>query len=216
MVDLDFAIEGVRADPDAASPLLRLALRLKNQTPALPILNIMLNCQIRIEPAQRSYAKPEHESLKELYGEPSQWGHTLRSLLWTHTNVSVPAFGQECTVDLPVPCSYDFNIAATKYFHGLKDGEVPLTLLYSGPVFYRDTDGQMQIAQIPWTKESTFRLPVSVWQAMMDHYYPESAWLCLRRDTFEQLYRYKRQKGLLTFERAIEDLIETSMASPSP
>ena len=50
----------------------------------------------------------------------------------------------------------------------------------------------------------------------MDHYYPESAWLCLRRDTFEQLYRYKRQKGLLTFERAIEDLIETSMASPSP
>jgi len=213
MIDLDFAIEGARPEQYAASPLLLLALRVTNQTPVLSVLNIMLNCQIRIEPAQRSYAAPERERLGELFGEPQRWGQTLRSLLWTHTSVSVPAFDHECVIDLPVPCSYDFNIAATKYFYGLEDGEVPLTLLYSGSVFYREADGQLQIAQIPWAKENSFRLLVSVWRAMMEHYYPQSAWLCLRRDTFEELYRYKRQMGLLTFEQAIEQLIETSMAS---
>lgn len=127
--------------------------------------------------------------------------------------MSVPAFEQECAIDLPVPCSFDFNIAATKYFYGLEDGDVPLNLLYSGSVFYRGPDGLLQIAQIPWTKENAFRLPVSVWHAMMEVHYPKSAWLCLRRDVFEQLYRYKRQKGLVTFERAIEELIETSAGS---
>ena len=34
-------------------------------------------------------------------------------------------------------------------------------------------------------------------------HHPNSAWLCLRRDAFEQLYDYKVRHGLPTWEQAI-------------
>ncbi len=125
-------------------------------------------------------------------------------MLWTHASVVVPPFTGRPSVDLPVPCSFDFNVAATKYFHALEDGEVPLCLLFSGTIFYTDDDGFLQVSQIPWEKETSFRLPVSVWKDMMELYYPNSAWLCLRRDAFDRLYRYKSRQGIPTWEQAIE------------
>jgi hypothetical protein len=116
-------------------------------------------------------------------------------------------------VKLPVPCSFDFNIAATKYFHGIEDGEAPLIFLFSGSVFYRDENDNLQIGQIAWSKESAYRLPVRVWRSMMDHYYPQTAWLCLRRDAFDELYRYKRAKGLPSFEQALDDLLVAKSTS---
>src|SRR5258707_88849 len=71
----------------------------------------------------------------------------------------------------------------------------------------RVTDGDLQVAPISWEKEAVFRLPVHVWRAMMDHYYPNSAWLCLRRDLFERLYRYKVEHGLPTWEQTLESLL---------
>ena len=59
----------------------------------------------------------------ELFGEPERWSSTLRNLLWTHASVTVPSFEESCLVDVPVPCTYDFNVAAAKYFYGLEDGE---------------------------------------------------------------------------------------------
>jgi methylthioribose-1-phosphate isomerase len=38
---------------------------------------------------------------------------------------------------------------------------------------------------------------------MMEMHHPNSAWLCLRRDCFEQLYNYKVRHGLPTWEQAI-------------
>ena len=105
-------------------------------------------------------------------------------------------------MDLPVPCTFDFNVAATKYFNALEEGEVPLSLLFSGTVFQDVTDSGLQVAQIPWDREATFRLPVQVWKEMMDHYYPNSAWLCLRKDVFDRLQQYKSKQGLPTWEQA--------------
>jgi hypothetical protein len=42
---------------------------------------------------------------------------------------------------------------------------------------------------------------------MMDLYYPNSAWLRLRRDVFESLHAFKQQQGLATWEDAIEHLL---------
>lgn len=216
MVDLDFAIEGVEIERHAMSPLLRFALRVVNNTPSRRVLSVMLNCQIRIEPARRRYGASEQERLSELFGTPERWGTTLQSFLWTHVNLTVRGFGDEVAAELPVPCSFDFNIAATKYFDGLKDGEVPLAFLFSGSVFYREPDGQLQIRQIAWTKESAFHLPVAIWRELVEHYYPHSAWLCLQRDAFDALCRYKRQNGLPTFERAIEDLLHRRLVEAPP
>ncbi|MGI9034456.1 MAG: DUF6084 family protein [Pyrinomonadaceae bacterium] len=41
----------------------------------------------------------------------------------------------------------------------------------------------------------------------MEHYYPNSAWLNLRRDVFEKLQDFKMQRGFPTFEQALEILL---------
>jgi hypothetical protein len=137
-------------------------------------------------------------------------------MLWTFTNVNVPAFTESVLVDLPVPCTFDFNVAAAKYFYALENGEVPLTLLFSGTVFYDAGGDQLQVAQIPWEKEAAFRLPVPVWKAMMDHYYPNSAWLRLHRDVFDRLYLYKIRSGLPTWEQVLESLLPQEQEEGRP
>lgn len=207
MPDLSFEVEKAEAVPFAAAPLLAFKLRVSNRDADEPIHTIALRCQIMIDPARRGYRGEDQERLRDLFGEPERWGQTLRPMLWTHTSVVVPSFTGGTTVDLPVPCSFDFNIAATKYFAGLSDGEVPINLLFSGTVFYVAESGALQVAQIPWEKETRYRLPVQVWNQMMDIYYPNMAWLCLRRDVFDRLYRYKVRHGIPTWEQAIERVL---------
>ena len=122
-------------------------------------------------------------------------------MLWTHTNIVVPSFIGSTEVDLPAPCTFDFNVASAKYFHALENGVVPLLLLFSGTVFYADGDAPLQVDQIPWSKEAAFELPVGVWKQMMDEYYPNTAWLCLSREVFDRLHQYKMDRGLPTWEQ---------------
>ncbi len=210
-VNLDFAIDGVEPERSAASPLLLFKLRIAQTSaagmPVTPIQSVLLRCQVRLEPARRRYTAPEQVRLLDLYGAPERWGKTLRPSLWTFVSVFVPPFTEGCTVDLPVACSYDFNLATTKYFAALGDGDVPLCFLFSGTIFYQDNNGALQVAQIAWEKEASFRLPVLVWQDLMDRYYPNSAWLYLRRDVFDRLHQYKSRHGLATWEQAVEQLL---------
>jgi len=48
---------------------------------------------------------------------------------------------------------------------------------------------------------------VQVWRDVIEAFYPNTAWLCLRRDAFERLYQYKIRKGIPTWEQAIEELL---------
>jgi hypothetical protein len=160
---------------------------------------------------------PEQERLLDLFGEPARWGQTLQSMLWTHTSLVVPPFTGQTVVDLPVSCTYDFNLATTKYFYAVEDGEIPLCLLFSGTIFYAEKeDGPLQVSPISWEKEANFRLPVQVYKAMMDHYYPNTACLCLRQDVFDQLYLFKSRLGLPTWEQALERLLDASREQVEP
>lgn len=207
MPDLNFQVEAAEAVPFAASPLLAFKLRIVNPKANEPIQTIALRCQIQIEPARRRYSAEEQERLLDLYGEPERWGQTLRTTLWTHASVIVTPFVGSTLVDLPVPCTFDFNVAATKYFAGLEDGEIPLNLLFSGTIFYEAEGGSLQVAQISWEKEAKHRLPVRVWKEIMEIYYPNSAWLCLRRDVFDRLYQYKMRHAMPTWEQALESVL---------
>lgn len=207
MPDLSFSVAGAEAVSFAASPLLSFKLRIRNANAGEQIQSIALRCQIQMETTKRRYSPQEQSRLFELFGEVERWGRTLRSMLWVHTSATVPPFQGETTVDMPVPCTFDFNIAATKYFAGLEDGVVPLTLMFSGTIFYESSDAGLQVEQISWDKEAPFKLPVNIWRNMMDHYYPNSAWLCLRRDVFERLRRYKMERGLPTWEQTLESLL---------
>jgi len=207
MSDLGFRVESIEAIPFAASPQLVFRLRVTNSPVDQELHAIALRCQIRIDPAARSYSDIERSGMLELFGEPSRWGQTLRSMLWTHATAMVPSFTGETRIELPIPCTFDFSIATTKYFHALRDGSIAVKLLFSGTVFYRNPDGDIQVSQVPWDREADCRLPASVWQEMMDQYYPNSAWLCLHRSDFNRLAHFKAKNGLATWERVWERLL---------
>jgi hypothetical protein len=213
MPDLRFAVLGAETVPYAAAPMLSFRLGITATPADTAIGAVTLQCQIRIEPLRRRYAESEQEGLRDLFGTPDRWSQTMHSLLWTHTSANVPPFREAVEISLPVPCTYDFNVAAAKYFYALEDGEIPLLLLFSGTIFYEAADGALQIAQIPWEREATFRLPVATWKGMMDQYYPNSAWLNLRADVFDRLYRYKIRRGLPTWEQALDTLLDATEAA---
>ena len=209
MPDLSFQVNSVEMLSFAAVPTLKFKLQVVDGATTELIHSVVLRCQIQIAATRRHYGAHEQEGLQDLFGDPDRWSQTLRSMLWTHASVVVPPFSGTTTVDLPVPCTYDFNVAATKYFHALDEGEVPLLFLFSGTIFYAAGDGAFQVAQISWDQEAPFRLPIAVWKQMMQHYYPNSAWLNVRHDVFDRLYRYKMRRGLPTWEQAIESLLPT-------
>jgi hypothetical protein len=207
MPDLGFHIDSAQVAAFAATPTIAFKLRITNGDPHETIHSVALRCQIQIEATRRRYAAEEQQKLRDLFGEPERWSQTLKNLLWTHVSVNIPPFQDTTVVEVPVPCTFDFNVAATKYFHGLAEGEVPISVMFSGSVFYSHEGGNMQVAPISWDKEARYRLPIQVWQDMMDTYYPGSAWLCLRRDVFERLYEYKVRNGIPTWEEALQNML---------
>ena len=206
MSSLSFEVLGARAEPYAAVPTLVFRLRIAEAT-GERIHTIALRCQIQIEPRQRHYTGREEERLLELFGEPHRWGQTLKTVLWTHASLMVPGFEGSTEVDLPIACTYDFEVTAAKYFHGLDDGEIPLLLLFSGTVFQRGESG-FSVEPVPWEKEASFRLPVRVWRELMDRYFAGSVWIRLRRDSLDALHRFRGRRALPSWDEAIEVLLK--------
>ena len=206
MPDLNFQVEGIAAVPYAALPLLSFRVRVTNADSEEMIHSVVLRAQIQIEVTRRHYSPQEQAQLRDLFGEPERWGQTLKNMLWTHASVTVPPFQKETTVEILVPCTFDFSVGATKYFYGLQEGDLPLNFLFSGTVFYRGVEDALQVAPISWEKEAKFKLPLKTWRNLIDEYYPNTAWLCLRRDAFERMYEYKVRNGIPTWEEVIERL----------
>jgi Family of unknown function (DUF6084) len=202
---LGFAVEDATAVRYAAAPTLALALRVESDK---PVRSLSLNVQIRIVPTRRSYDAADEDGLVELFGTPERWGETLRGFLWTNTTLVVPPFDGSTRVNVAVSCTYDLEVAATKYFHALGDGEVPLEFLFSGTVFYLGDGGALRTAQVPWESEARFRLPVSTWKLAIENHFPGSAWLRVHKDVFDRLAAYKGRRTLPTWEATIEDLLE--------
>jgi hypothetical protein len=207
MPNLSFSIEEATVIPFAVAPTLAFKLRTTNAVAGETIHTVALRCQIEIEVTRRRYTPEEQSRMRDLFGEPERWSRTLRNLLWTHASVVIPSFQDNTLTDLPVPCTFDFNVAATKYFEGLTDGQISIRLMFSGTVFYADAEEVLQVAPISWDQEARFSLPVQVWRDMMNAYYPNSVWLNLRRDVFERLSQYKMQRGIPTWEQALESVL---------
>jgi hypothetical protein len=215
MPDLDFAVTGVAHASHGLTPLLHFKLAITNQPPNETIQSVILQAQIQIQAPGRSYSDAEKPKLIDLFGTPDQWGTTLRARLWTLSNTTVRTFSGATEAVLPVPCSFDLNVAGTKYFYALEGGEVPLLFLFSGTIFYAAPDGHLQVQQISWNKECTYRMPVSVWQRMMDEHYPNSAFISLQRDVFDRLNDYKQSAGVSSWEQALDKLLaEKTEAAP--
>jgi Family of unknown function (DUF6084) len=204
------AVIGGRVEPHALVPTLTFTVRVAVGE-AERVHAVALRCQIQIEPGARRYVPAEGERLYELFGEPVRWHDTLKPLLWTQLSVLVPSFTGTIDVDVPVACSYDLEVAASKYFHALDHGEIPLLFQFSGMVFFAG-DERFSVSPIGWDEDASFRLPVAVFREVIDRYFPNSAWLRLSREQIDALHRFKGRHALPTFDHAIGALLARAEA----
>lgn len=206
MSELRFDVLDIAAERWAAAPTLMVRLAVA-ETTGETVHAVALRVQVRIEPQRRGYSDGERAALLDLFGEPERFGSTLKPFLWTHATAMVPGFSGRTEVDVPLPCTYDFEVAAAKYLHGLEDGGVPLALLFNGTVFTRGRTGFV-VTRIPWDTEAAYRLPVGVWREAMDYHFPGSGWVRVDRETLTRLQRYKARRALPTWEDAFALLLE--------
>jgi Family of unknown function (DUF6084) len=202
--ELSFAVEGAAPLEHAAAPTLRFALRIESRDER-PIKSILLDTQIQIAARRRPYDAAAHDRLFELFGPTANWGTSLRTLLWTRMTRVVPPFTGATVVDLDVPCSYDLEVIASRYFDALADGDVPLEFLFSGTVF---AGTPLQVTRLSWEQEAEYRLPVGVWKETLDRHFRGTAWLRLGKDAFDRLSAYKSRHALASWDEALDSLLE--------
>jgi hypothetical protein len=205
--DLQFSIESDEPLHFAASPHIVFKLRVTNRTNQT-IHSVVLKCQIHLDVSRRRYSPSEQQRLADLFGAPAHWGQTVHSMLWTTLSTVIPSFNDSIVVDLEIPCTFDFNVAATKYFDAVADGEIPICFYFSGTVFYANAYSHIQAGPISWEQEAVYLMPIRTWREMMDAYYPKTAWICLGRDVFDRLYEYKMRHGIPTFDQALIRVLE--------
>jgi hypothetical protein len=205
VADLTFDCIGAQAERYAVLPTISLALRI-SETSGQRIDTIALRCQIRIEPSRRRYTSAEEERLRDLFGETTRWADTLKPMQFTNLSTMVTRFSGSTEVQLPVNFSYDLEIGSGRYFASLETGEIPLLLLFSGTIF-SVVDGRMQVQQVPWSKEATYRLPVSVWREAVDAHFPNMAWITMSRETLSGLERFKSDRALPTWDATLNALL---------
>ena len=206
MSPVSFEVVGAKVEAYAAVPTLALRLRIV-AADGQPVHALALRSQIMIEPKRRHYEPDEEDRLTDLFGETPRWGDTLRPFLWTNVSMTVTGFTGETEVDLPITCTYDFEIAAAKYMHALDDGEIPIVVMFSGTVFGKSAAG-LNAAPVSWSEEASYRLPVALWRDMMDLYFPNTGWLRLRRETIDALQRYKSARAMLSWDETFERLLK--------
>lgn len=206
MADLQFSVLDVVPERYALAPLLNLTLRITDAGGAR-VHAMALRCQLRIEPSRRTYDVGEVERLGDLFGERSRWGDTLKPMQLCTVETMVAGFTGSIDTTFQVPCSYDTEVGAVRYFHSLRGGDIPLLLLFSGTVFVDGGNGFF-VEQVPWDRETTYRLPVRVWRELMDRHFPGSGWLTMRIETLDLLLRFKSRRGLPTWDQALTTLLK--------
>lgn len=213
MTELSFTCIDVAFERYAMAPTLLFRLRI-DAAAGQRVRAIALRCQFRIEPQRRGYGEQEAERLVELFGERSRWGDTLKPFQFANSSTTVASFTGSIEVDVTVPCSYDMEVAAGRYFHAIEDGEIPFILLFSGTIF-GDGEKGLWVEQVPWHAEARYRVPVKVWREMMDTHFPGSGWLRLQRETIDALAEFRAVRTLPSWDDTILAVLAAAQQTPS-
>jgi hypothetical protein len=209
MAELAFGCTGAQSARYAATPTLNFALQITENT-GVRVHSIALRCQIRIEPHRRRYSPDEARRLNDLFGDTSRYAETLKPIQLATVTAMVPGFTSLTEIELPVPCTYDLEVASARYLQGLDDGTIPLLLLFSGTVFTARGES-LGVELIPWSSEATYRMPVAVWQDVVNDHFPGCAWLRCTRETLDALSVFKAEHALPTWDATLSALLALSV-----
>jgi hypothetical protein len=176
---------------------------------------IALRCQIWIEPHRRRYSEDEARRLHDLFGDTERWAETVKPIQLAAVSAMVPAFTRRTEVSLEVPCTFDLEVASGRYLQGLDDGTIPLLLMFSGTVF-TTAGGGLRVEPIPWASEASYRMPVSVWQDVVNQHFPGSTWLSCSRETLDALSVFKAARALPTWDATLTALLASAQPREAP
>lgn len=208
MSSYTFTVLDITAEPYAASPELTARLRIEESTGTV-VHAVALRTQVRIEPQRRGYSANDETGLRTLFGERERWRDTLKPFLWMHCSSTVQGFTGATEVDLPMPCTYDFDVAASRYLHALDGGSIPLSLTFSGTIFTRGARG-VEVERVPWECAAAYQLPADVWHRMIELHFPRTGWIRLDREVLTEVARYRDQHGLTDWEETMRRLLACS------
>jgi hypothetical protein len=203
----EFVITGAAHMAFAATPTMLFAATATDPG-GYEIQSIALTAQVMIDPARRGYDAETRERLAELFGPPASWTPSTQGLSWARVAANVPGFTGSTTFALEVPCTYDLEVAAAKYFYALEDGEVPLSFHFNGTVFYFGAEGKLQVVPVAWTSTAEFRMPISTWRAMIAEHYPGGGWIRLHERTLAALHARRAGRGLPSSDACLQELLE--------
>jgi hypothetical protein len=219
MAKLIFECGEVSAAPYAATPTLLFRLTIADGL-GERVGAIALRCQIWIEPHRRRYSEDETRRLHDLFGDTERWAETVKPIQLAAVSTMIPAFTGRTEVSLEVPCTFDLEVASGRYLQGLDDGTVPLLLMFSGTVFTTadsaSTNSGLRVEPIPWSSEAGYRMPVSVWQDVVNQHFPGSAWLRCSRETLDALSAFKAARALPTWDATLTALLARGQACEAP
>ncbi len=203
----EFAVISAAHLPFAAAPTMVFSAS-ASEPGGHEIQSIALSVQVTIDPASRGYDGEARERLSELFGPPATWTPSTHGIAWARLSAVVAGFAGSTSFALEIPCTYDLEVAAAKYFYAIADGAVPLSFHFSGTVFYREPGGALQIAPVPWSRTAKFRMPIAAWRRMMAEHYPGGGWIRLSDETLARLNRRRAARGLPSFDACLEELLE--------
>ncbi|MGI8418085.1 MAG: DUF6084 family protein [Nakamurella sp.] len=210
---IKFTAQDIEVERYAAVPSLSLKVGIA-ETSEETVHSVALRCQVRIEPQRRAYSDAEAEGLQDLFGGRIRWKDTLRPFLWGHTSAMVPGFTGDTVVNLPFPLTYDLEVAAAKYLHTVRDGEIPLSLMFSGTAFLRGDNG-FRVQQVPWDTDQSYRMPVKVWRDAMDEFFPGAGWILLDTETLDMLLHVRSEFGMTNWAETFAALLAKAGMAPS-
>ncbi len=206
----EFAVTGAEHIPYAATPTM-LFRGLATEPQGMEVQSIALTAQVMIDPARRGYDPETRERLAELFGPPGS-GPTrppsTSALAWARVAAAVPGFTRSGAFTLEVPCTYDLEVAAAKYFYAVHDGLVPLSFHFNGNVFYRDERRRLMVVPVAWSSTAQYSMPVATWRAMIAEHYPGGGWIRVDEQTLAALNDRRAARGLGSFDACVRELLE--------
>lgn len=204
--DPEFTVVGARAEEYAASPTVVFSLRVREPSER-EIYTIALSVRILVDPTGRSYNEEAREALFDLFGPAEHMAASMQSLVWGQVGVLAPSFTGEETFDVSVPCTYDLEVATSKYFASLPDGVAPLDFHFNGTILYSGEDDRLQIVHVPWRCTARYRMPVAVWRQAVDASFAQTGWIRLHDETLARLRRRQAERGAPSFDALVAELL---------
>jgi hypothetical protein len=203
----EFEITGAAHIAFAAAPTMLFSASAAD-TSGHRIQSIALTVQVMIDPAKRGYDPETRARLAELFGAPASWAPSTSGLAWARVAAAVPGFTGATPFGIEVPCTFDLEVAAAKYFYAVRDETIPLSFHFNGNVFFYGADGRLQVIPVPWSCTAQFKFPVATWSAMIAEHYPGGGWIRLDRATLETLNDRRGRRGLPSFDACIAELLK--------